>query len=130
MSASTSSHHAHDPALSDQAIIKTFVQTVTRAFYDPPAIILLDQLLKKEVYVSSFGLALLASSPPCMVEALRSSWYSLVWWCRFRDDDLALHVGLTVKELGKVAGPLAADRLIKTCVLAPLLADMWALSCW
>jgi hypothetical protein len=78
MSASTSSHHAHDPALSDQAIIKTFVQTVTRAFYDPPAIILLDQLLKKEVYVSSFGLALLASSPPCMVEALRSSWYSLV----------------------------------------------------
>lgn len=32
----------------------------------------------------------------------------------FRDDEIAATTGLTVKELGKVAGPLFGDRLIKT----------------
>lgn len=49
MSSHTSSISHVDQTISDRVILKTFVQTVTRAFYDPPAIILLDQLLKKDV---------------------------------------------------------------------------------
>lgn len=33
----------------DSHVLKTFVQNVSRAFYDAPAIILFDQLLKREV---------------------------------------------------------------------------------
>jgi hypothetical protein len=64
MSASTSSHHARNPTLSDQAIMRIFNRTITRAFYDPPAITLLPIAREGSV---RFGLALLASTPSPLV---------------------------------------------------------------
>lgn len=49
----------------DRPALKTFVQTVSRAFYDASHVIVLDQLLKRDACVLSFICLclVLASSP-------------------------------------------------------------------
>jgi hypothetical protein len=100
----------------DRPSLKTFVQTVSRAFYEPSHVILLDQLLKRDACVPP---SLAASSPSPLGGVA-----DLSKGRRFREDDLAALTGVNTKDLARLAGPLIGDGLVMRCVhLLLTLAD-------
>ncbi|RUS21140.1 ubiquinone biosynthesis protein COQ7-domain-containing protein [Endogone sp. FLAS-F59071] len=120
-------------------VLKTLVSRVARAFYEPKYIVILDALNKTGA--NSNGLEILGFflPPSCAIEGCRKSkgirrisLFSNIFLRNARtrsvkDEELALSIKITIREIHKICGKLKEDRLLKMVTkMEPRKADQRA----
>ncbi|TFY65608.1 hypothetical protein EVG20_g5474 [Dentipellis fragilis] len=89
----------------DKAALRLLVQHVSRAFYEPKFIVIMDQLARHQVMRGEGDL----DAPVLLARKENAVGGSL----QLKDDDLAGRMGLQLKELNKIMAVLEKDRLIQ-----------------